>query len=201
MTALTGTLQIKLVQDPTWEDVKAATSQPMTNGLLSAQSGSSSSEISPRDSQRGRKPSRRFRAVLRAVPRAETIAKKGHIYLMRTQDDGVDSGGEKWQKVWAVLRRPYLVLYTSSNEQEEMENVINVSTVRVDHSSQLEEVLSVRLFNRRPCGVVLIDLLGLQRRHAFGIYTPVAALFAAAQSFPEMLAWIQLIDPSWHRQA
>lgn len=81
---------------------------------------------------------------MRAVPRGETIAKKGHIYLMRTDDDNDANGsGDKWQRVWAVLKRPYLVLYRSSNEQEELENVINISTVRVDHSTQLEEVLDV----------------------------------------------------------
>jgi hypothetical protein len=63
---------------------------------------------------------------------------------MRTDDDVAANGsGDKWQRVWAVLKRPYLVLYRSSNEQEELENVINISTVRVDHSTQLEEVLDV----------------------------------------------------------
>ena len=111
----------------------------MAKGSTS-QSGTSSTEVSPKSSRQGRKQSRRFRATLRAVPRAETIAKKGHLYFMRTEGEGED---EKWQRVWAVLRRPYLVLYRSSNEQEELENVINISTVGVDHSTQLEEVLDV----------------------------------------------------------
>lgn len=66
---------------------------------------------------------------------------------MRTdeEDSTASAKTEKWQKVWAVLKRPYLVLYRSSNEQEELENVISISTVRVDHSSQLEEVLDVSL--------------------------------------------------------
>lgn len=118
-----------------------------------------------------------------------------------------DAGDEDWQKLWGVLRKPYLTLYRASNEAEELPNVLNVSTVRVDHSPELEEVLGVSrvIFNLVSFGelqadtVSLIALARLQRKFVFGVYTPVSALFVAAPTYPEMLAWINLIDPSWQR--
>ena len=88
-----------------------------------------------------------MRASVKHVQRADTTAKRGQLMLMQSHEgasstSGTGTGAE-WKKVWAVLRRPYLTLYASSSEQEELENVINVSTVRVDHSSALEEVTNV----------------------------------------------------------
>ncbi|KAL7004213.1 hypothetical protein EMMF5_006219 [Cystobasidiomycetes sp. EMM_F5] len=91
----------------------------------------------------------------------------------------LDDGQDVWMKVWAVFRRPYLTLFRHSDEMEELTNIINISTVRVDHSLELEQVLN--------------------RSHAFGVYTGVSALFVAADTFPIMLEWAQLIDPSWRR--
>lgn len=186
--------QIKLAQDPTWEDIKTATSAPMSAGRAttveglstprsefssassSGQSGSDPSNAadaaapassSPRAGngvirsskikhKRGKKaPPRLMRASVKHVQRADTTAKRGQLMFMQSHEhehehDGASSSsgtgtGAEWRKVWAVLRRPYLTLYTSSSEQEELENVINVSTVRVDHSSALEEVTNVGL--------------------------------------------------------
>ena len=40
-----------------------------------------------------------------------------------------------------------------------------------------------------------------QRKFTFGIYTPVSALFVAAPTYPDMINWLGLIDPTWQRQA
>lgn len=246
--------QIKLAQDPTWEDIKTATSAPMSagrtttfDGLLtprsefssassSGQSGSGLADAadatepasSPRaddgvvrskaKQKKGKKaPPRLMRASVKHVQRADTTAKRGQLMLMESHEvqgegDSGTTGGAEWRNVWAVLRRPYLTLYTSSSEQEELDNVINVSTVRVDHSSALEEVTNV------SCAPLVASIrLGLlkaltvtprsgscfhsQRKFTFGIYTPVSALFVAAPTYPDMLNWLGLIDPTWQRQA
>jgi hypothetical protein len=67
----------------------------------------------------------------------DTTAKRGHLFILQ------DGGSHDWQPVWVVLRRPYLTFYKHSDEAEELNNVVNISTVRVDHSSELEEVLEV----------------------------------------------------------
>lgn len=67
----------------------------------------------------------------------ETVAKRGYLYIM------LDDGQDVWMKVWAVFRRPYLTLFRHSDEMEELTNIINISTVRVDHSLELEQVLNV----------------------------------------------------------
>lgn len=69
----------------------------------------------------------------------DTTAKRGYLFILQ------DGGNHDWQRVWAVLRRPYLTFYKHSDEAEELNNVVNISTVRVDHSSELEEVLEVSL--------------------------------------------------------
>jgi hypothetical protein len=53
-----------------------------------------------------------------------------------------DPTSSKWKKYWIVLRRPYLHLYESSSETEETA-VINVSTVRVEQSPEIEQMLEV----------------------------------------------------------
>lgn len=57
-----------------------------------------------------------------------------------------DPTSDKWRKYWAVLRRPYLHLYESSSEAEEV-TVINLSTVRVEQSPEIEQMLEVRSFS------------------------------------------------------
>lgn len=139
-----------------------------------------------------------MKASVKPVFKAATTAKKGYIYLMQNGTDEEGLPANEWRKVYAILRRPYLSLYKRASEEEELPNVINISTVRVDHSIQLEEVLSVSSSPGLQKGDVA-DIIDPQRQHAFGIYTPVAALFVAAPTYPDMLAWIDLIDPTWRR--
>lgn len=55
-----------------------------------------------------------------------------------------DPTSDKWKKYWFVLRRPYLYLYETSSETHEV-TVINVSTVRVEQTPEIEQMLEVRL--------------------------------------------------------
>jgi kinesin family protein 1 len=69
---------------------------------------------------------------------SETHNKRGPLAILR------DPSGNQWKKQWFVLRRPYLHIYDSSSELEEVA-VINVSTVRVEQSPEIEQMLEVRL--------------------------------------------------------
>lgn len=72
----------------------------------------------------------------------ETYAKRGPLALLR------DPTSNEWRKFWFVLARPYLRLYTSSAEVD-LVAVVNVSTVRVEQSPEIEQMLDVSGRNRR----------------------------------------------------
>ena len=66
------------------------------------------------------------------------------------------SSSNGWQKLWSVVRRPYLHLYDNSKETEEL-MAINLSTIRVEQSPEIEQMLGVRfsLTFRRPTGLTI----------------------------------------------
>ncbi|GAA5983840.1 hypothetical protein JCM5350_007569 [Sporobolomyces pararoseus] len=103
------------------------------------------------------------------VPRSETFAKRGPLALLR------DPTSNEWRKYWFVLRRPYLYLYTSSGEVEEVA-IVNISTVRVEQSPEIEQMLD--------------------RKYAFAIFTHQNSYFFSAPTLRDMLDWMKAIDPS-----
>ncbi|GAA5908043.1 hypothetical protein JCM6882_000209 [Rhodosporidiobolus microsporus] len=103
------------------------------------------------------------------VPRTETYNKRGFLAILR------DPTSNQWRKHWFVLRRPYLHVYDSSSEVDETA-VINVSTVRVEQSPEIEQML--------------------ERKFAFAIFTHQNSYFFAAPNLRDMLDWIKAIDPS-----
>ncbi|GAA5992753.1 hypothetical protein JCM10908_006917 [Rhodotorula pacifica] len=103
------------------------------------------------------------------VPRTETANKRGILAMLR------DPTSSEWRKHWFVLRRPYLYIYNSAAELDEAA-VINVSTVRVEQTPEIEQML--------------------ERKFAFAIFTQQNSYFFAAPSFREMTEWTRAIDPS-----
>ncbi|BGP31033.1 hypothetical protein JCM10296v2_002797 [Rhodotorula toruloides] len=103
------------------------------------------------------------------IPRAEAANKRGLLAILR------DPTSNQWRKHWFVLRRPYLYLYNSSAEVDEVA-VINVSTVRVEQSPEIERML--------------------ERKFAFAIFTHQNSYFFAAPSLRDMISWMKAIDPS-----
>lgn len=69
--------------------------------------------------------------------RSTAVNKRGVLALLR------DPTSNQWRKYWFVQRRPYLYIYSSNAEAEEAA-VINVSTVRVEQSPEIEQMLEVR---------------------------------------------------------
>ncbi|BGP47019.1 hypothetical protein JCM10450v2_002871 [Rhodotorula kratochvilovae] len=103
------------------------------------------------------------------IPRSDAANKRGVLAMLR------DPTSNQWRKHWFVLRRPYLYLYSSSAEADEAA-VINISTVRVEQSPEIEQML--------------------ERKFAFAIFTHQNSYFFAAPSLRDMLDWIKAIDPS-----
>ena len=133
------------VMSPNPSDSSSDSSSPhvgVSNGLLSPTTSSKPAKTKKGKRQK-RKP-RMMKASVKPVFKAATVAKKGYIYLMQNSTDEGGLPANEWKKVYAILRRPYLSLYKNASEEEELPNFINISTVRVDHSTELEEVLNVR---------------------------------------------------------
>lgn len=63
------------------------------------------------------------------------MSKKGYLHYPELKDD-------VWVKRWFVIRRPYMYIYASNSETEEL-GVVNLENVRVDYKRDLGEMLKV----------------------------------------------------------
>jgi kinesin family protein 1 len=76
---------------------------------------------------------------------SDVVIKKSYLSVLR------DPSTSNWERHFYSLRRPYLYIYASSNETD-IQNVINVETVRVETSKEI------------------LDLAG--KKNVFALYTP-----------------------------
>jgi kinesin family protein 1 len=65
------------------------------------------------------------------------VSKRGYLHYPESKDD-------VWVKRWFVIRRPYMYIYATNSEMEELA-VVNLTHVRVDYKQDLEEMLNVRV--------------------------------------------------------
>lgn len=65
------------------------------------------------------------------------MSKRGYLHYPEFKDD-------VWVKRWFVIRRPYMYIYATNSEMEELA-VVNLTNVRVDYKQHLEEMLNVRV--------------------------------------------------------
>jgi kinesin family member 1 len=57
-----------------------------------------------------------------------------------------DASQNTWEKRWFVLRRPFLHMYSHSNEQDEV-GIVSLTGVNVESDRQKEELLGVSINN------------------------------------------------------
>ncbi|KIM23119.1 hypothetical protein M408DRAFT_321361 [Serendipita vermifera MAFF 305830] len=95
--------------------------------------------------------------------------KAGYLPLL------TDTGENTWQKLWFVLRRPHLYIYSHSNELEEV-GVISLIGVKVESS------------------VDMVALLG--KPHLFTLFTSSNSHVFSAPNEKELHAWISKLDPT-----
>ncbi|KAK4055561.1 hypothetical protein OIV83_000107 [Microbotryomycetes sp. JL201] len=113
------------------------------------------------------------------VPRNDTYSKRGAIAILR------DPASNQWRKFFGVLRRPYLCLYESPTDIDEV-SVINLSTVRVEQSPEIEQMLEASPSSARR----------LPRKFTFAIFTHQNSYFLATKNARDMVDWIHAIDPA-----
>ncbi|KAG0695782.1 hypothetical protein DFH29DRAFT_954061 [Suillus ampliporus] len=103
------------------------------------------------------------------VPRSDGPTKRGHLLILTDASENI------WERRWFVLRRPYLHIYTHSNELEEA-GLISL------HGANLE------------CDAQKELLLGKQ--FSFTLFTTANSHALAAPSFKELQSWTSKLDPT-----
>ncbi|KAL7333117.1 hypothetical protein PS15p_202062 [Mucor circinelloides] len=104
---------------------------------------------------------------VKLVTEFDNVTKKGYLTY---QENALD---DKWVKRWFVLRRPYIYIYSSQSETEEL-GIINVSNVRIDYNRALEQMI--------------------KRNNVFSLYTNNNAYILQANSKSDMTDWMKNID-------
>ncbi|KAF9408806.1 kinesin-like protein Klp8 [Podila epigama] len=108
----------------------------------------------------------KFQSEAKFITKSETVSKSGYLHYPESKDD-------VWVKRWFVIRRPYMYIYNSNSETEEL-CVINLTQIRVDYKRDLEEMLN--------------------RQFVFAIYTTNNAYLLQAPSRAEMCLWLNHLD-------
>jgi kinesin family protein 1 len=85
-----------------------------------------------------------------AMTKSNTVSKKGFLYFPDTDI------ANAWLKRYFVIRRPYMYMYNSKNETEEL-GIINLSMVRVSHSEELDRMLNVSTLLSAIIYIILIS--------------------------------------------
>ncbi|PWZ01286.1 kinesin-3 motor protein [Testicularia cyperi] len=106
-------------------------------------------------------------AEVTLVAKSDNAAQRGWLEMP------VEAFTDHWVRRWFALRRPFLYVYESSAEVDEL-MAINVASVRVEHDVNIERMLG--------------------RENVFGVYTSSNSYFLQASSAKDMHAWMQALD-------
>ncbi|KAI7877349.1 kinesin-domain-containing protein [Lichtheimia hyalospora FSU 10163] len=119
------------------------------------------------DLQQEERDSSKLLAEVKLVTQSDNVSKRGYLTY---QESAVH---DKWIKLWFVVRRPYIYIYTDQSETDE-QGVINISSVRIDYNQALEQMI--------------------ERSNVFALYTSNNAYTLQASSRADMIDWISKID-------
>ncbi len=106
-------------------------------------------------------------AQVTLVARSDNATKRGWLEMP------VEAFTDQWTRRWFALRRPFLYIYASSAETDEL-MAVHVASVRVEHDANIERMLG--------------------RQHVFGVYTSSNSYFLQAPSDKDMHAWMVALD-------
>ncbi|EST06844.1 Pleckstrin [Kalmanozyma brasiliensis GHG001] len=109
-------------------------------------------------------PTPKLTAIVSLVPRTDTTSHRGHLSM---------SLADAWVRRWFALRRPYLYVYESNAELEEI-MVIHVASVRVEHDENIERMLG--------------------KENVFGVYTSNNSYFLQARDAKDREGWMGALD-------
>jgi len=108
----------------------------------------------------------KLRATVALVPRTDSASKRGYLSMP------LEAFTDQWQRRWFVLKRPYLYVYESSNELDEI-MVIHLGSVRVEHDENIAQMLG--------------------RSFVFGLYTSSNSYFLQAPTPKDLDQWMNAL--------
>ncbi|KAJ7929078.1 kinesin-like protein [Mycena leptocephala] len=105
------------------------------------------------------------------IPRSDAngSTKKGHLMIL------TDAGQNIWEKRWFVLKRPYLHIYSHSNELEEL-GIVSLEGVNVESDPHKEMLLG--------------------KPFSFTLFTSSNSHALAAPNLKELQSWSTKLDPT-----
>ncbi|TIB63532.1 hypothetical protein E3P77_03495 [Wallemia ichthyophaga] len=101
-------------------------------------------------------------------PRSDSRSKAGYMLHL------TDAHNDSWSRRFFVLKRPWLYIYTSSNELDEV-GVVNLSSVKLERSKEVEELL--------------------QRKNTFTIYSQSNSYILQTANEKDLDDWWRKINP------
>ncbi|KAH7888140.1 hypothetical protein F5I97DRAFT_2014620, partial [Phlebopus sp. FC_14] len=111
----------------------------------------------------------KLNSTVTLVPRSDGPTKRGYLQIL------TDASQDEWEKRWFVLRRPYLHIYTNSNELEEV-GFISLSGINIECDSNKEALLG--------------------KQFCFTLFTAANSHVLSAPSLKELQSWILKLDPT-----
>ncbi|KAG9321581.1 hypothetical protein KVV02_001267 [Mortierella alpina] len=139
--------------------------KPLTaEQLLSQNSAATDSENA--DGGKASRAAIRFQSEVKFITKSDNVSKRGYLHYPELKDD-------VWVKRWFVIRRPYMYIYASNSETEEL-GAVNLENVRVAYKRDLGEMLS--------------------RQFVFEIYPANISYLLQAPSWDEMCSWLKNLD-------
>ncbi|KAJ6612156.1 kinesin-like protein [Mycena sp. CBHHK59/15] len=145
---------------------------PSTQIILS-QDPTESDELKPSKKKGGIVPEEGLKLIseTKLVPRSDAngSTKKGHLMIL------TDASLNKWEKRWFVLKRPYLHIYSHSNELEEI-GIVSLEGVNVESDPHKEMLLG--------------------KPFSFTLFTSSNSHALAAPNFKELQSWSTKLDPT-----
>lgn len=114
----------------------------------------------------GKEDGAKLRATVTLVPRTDSASKRGYLSMP------LEAFSDQWHRRWFVLKRPYLYVFESSNELDEI-MVIHLGSVRVEHDENIVKMLD--------------------RPFVFGLYTLANSYFLQAPSQKDLDQWMSVL--------
>ncbi|EJD00829.1 kinesin-like protein [Fomitiporia mediterranea MF3/22] len=111
----------------------------------------------------------KFVASAKLISRSDNPTKKGHLMIL------TDANENKWERRWFVLKRPYLIVYAHSDENEETA-VIGLTGVNIEYNPEMEALLG--------------------KKFTFTLFTASNSYALAAPNAKELQSWTTKLDPT-----
>ncbi|CAD6899738.1 unnamed protein product [Tilletia controversa] len=151
-----------------WQrSVSDAKMQDLKSSEESIEAPVAAQPVAPQPKASAPKEPTKLTAEVTLVPRTDIAAKRGWLGMP------IEVFTDQWTRRWFVLRRPYLYVYESSSEMDEV-MVISLRSVRVEQDANIERML--------------------ERDNVFGLYTSSNSYFLQAPNEQEKELWMRALD-------